>query len=905
MGPEFDDYNDGSANGTAGEIEDIDNTTYENEEEYEKRYEEEYTNEPDKEQSSSTDDSFFSSNKRTKEAEQEQTNEETGEGEKNPSKIKSFLKKIFTAENIWSALLVPFMFINAAVRAIIFGDSLTGKQLNMKDVADKRKTAKDIDNKSKRKTGEQQQKDETDPKQETEQEAEQETEQKKTRDKATTDRMNSACMRIFGQGIGKLNIAKELDLNMSADEREVNGHKVIKIGNDKIAVVKANIRDLEKKIFSSVFKVDNNIYSKVKMELDVTPPARGKVKMPVEKDMQAYVSAAIKSCMIGCALKRALGEGENPSVAYCDVSLADTKDGSVHICADFDEKKGIMEFYVENDDVRYKLGEIPADALVNGDPNIHLGVFAKQLCEELYSRGNSKDLRMIMDQAKAVNKRVGRSFENDARENRETDKTEPRREREPEAEPKSEPKTESRTEEKTAEGNESKEARQETSKSEKTKEPEREQRKEGKERNKGIFSKARDMMEERSAKKETKKFLEEYSKLSYVSETITNLSPRALEMITDAAVTGNIKNSTELLSYVVKMPGATQYVYDKAVAFSDPYVNAQMANSSMTPQGVLDALVHDERAVKSTPDLQKVIARNPNTSTETLDSMAEINHAASVSFEVAREIAKNPNTSTETLDKLATDKRYIKDIASRDIKDHCLGREQDNQVVAAAVSNPHISPEVITKVVEEYIQKFKDLDPKQHSYVEDMGRVENVLSEVASNPSISPDMMNDLRDLHGVNIDFSLMRNPNTPSEMLAEYYKEAKDISQRECIARNPNCPSELKEASAKEVDGFMHPENYEKEQTYIYKDPVSEKEKMEEKIDLSSLAKACNEENRTSKEIEKEEFSISDFAVNEEELRDTENAVFDPEIIGSKSEMEEYREIESDERDMDEETL
>lgn len=881
MGPEFDDYNDGSANGAAGEREDIDNTTYGNEEEYEKEYEEEYTNEPDKEQ-------------------------ETEEGEKKPSKIKSFLKKIFTAENIWSALLVPFMFINAAVRAIIFGDSLTGKQLNMKDVADKRKMAKDIDNKSKGKTGEQQQKDETGPKQE----AEQEAEQKKTRDKATTDRMNSACMRIFGQGIGKLNIAKELDLNMNADEREVNGHKVIKIGNDKIAVIKANIRDLEKKIFSSVFKVDNNIYSKVKMELDVMPPARGKVRMPVEKDMQAYVSAAIKSCMIGCALKRALGEGENPSAAYCDVSLADTKDGSVHICADFDEKKEIMEFYVENDDVRYKLGEIPADALVNGDSNIHLGVFAKQLCEELYSHGNSKDLRMIMDQAKAVNKRIGRSFDNDARENRETDKTEPktepRREREPEAEPKSEPKTESKTEEKTAEENENKEARQETSKSEKTKGPEREQRKESKERNKGIFSKARDMMEERGAKKETKRFLEEYSKLSYVSETIANLSPRTLEMVTDAAVTGNVKNPTELLSYVVKMPGATQYVYDKAVAFSDPYVNAQMANSSMTPQGVLDALVHDERAVKSTPDLQKMIARNPNTSTETLDSMAEINHAGSVNFEVAREIAKNPNTSTETLDKLATDKRYIKDVASQDIKDHCFGREQDNQVVAAAVSNPHTSPDVIAKVVEEYIQKFKDLDPKQYSYVEDRGRVENVLSEVASNPSISPDMMNGLRDLHGVNIDFSLMRNPNTPSEMLAEYYRETKDISQRECIAKNPNCPSELKEASVKEVDRFMHPENYEKEQAYSYKDPVSEKEKIEEKIDLSSLAKACNEEARTNKEVEKEGFGISDFVVNEEELRNAENAVFDPEITGSKSEMEEDREIESDERDMDyEETL
>lgn len=680
MGPEFDDYNDGSANGTAGEREDIDNTTYENEEEYEKRYEEEYMNEPDKEQSSSTNDSGFSSKKKTKETEQEQTNEETGEGENKPSKIKSFLKKIFTAENIWSALLAPFMFINAAVRAIIFGDSLTSKQLNMKDVADKRKTAKDIDNKSKEKNGEQQQKDEADPKQETEQEAEQETEQKKTRDKATTDRMNSACMRIFGQGIGKLNIAKELDLNMSADEREVNGHKVIKIGNDKIAVVKANIRDLEKKIFSSVFKVDNNIYSKVKMELDVTPPARGKVRMPVEKDMQAYVSAAIKSCMIGCALKRALGEGENPSAAYCDVSLADTKDGSVHICADFDEKNGVMRFYVENEENRYSLGEIPAEALVNGNPDIHLGVFAKQLCEEMYRHGDSKDLRMVMDQAKAVNKRIGRSFENDARENRETDKTEPKtepgREREPGAEPKSEPKTESKTEEKTAEENESKEARQETSKSEKTKEPEREQRKESKERNKGIFSKARDMMEERGAKKETKKFLEEYSKLSYVSETIANLSPRALEMVTDAAVTGNVKNSTELLSYVVKMPGATQYVYDKAVAFCDPYVNAQ--------------------------------------------------------------------------------------------------------------------------------------------------------------------------------------------------------------------------------------HPENYEKEQAYIYKDPVSEKEKMVEKIDLSSLAKACNEENRTSREVEKEEFGISDFAVNEDELRDTETAVFDPEIIGSKSEMEEDREIESDERDMDyEETL
>ena len=161
-----------------------------------------------------------------------------------------------------------------------------------------------------------------------------------------------------------------------------------------------------------------------------------------------------------------------------------------------------------------------------------------------------------------------------------------------------------------------------------------------------------------------------------MSETIANLSPRALEMVTDAAVTGNVKNSTELLSYVVKMPGATQYVYDKAVAFCDPYVNAQ--------------------------------------------------------------------------------------------------------------------------------------------------------------------------------------------------------------------------------------HPENYEKEQAYIYKDPVSEKEKMVEKIDLSSLAKACNEETRTSREVEKEEFGISDFAVNEDELRDTETAVFDPEIIGSKSEMEEDREIESDERDMDyEETL
>ena len=44
----------------------------------------------------------------------------------------------------------------------------------------------------------------------------------------------------------------------------------------------------------------------------------------------------------------------------------------------------------------------------------------------------------------------------------------------------------------------------------------------------------------------------------------------------------------------------------------------------------------------------------------------------------------------------------------------------------------------------------------------------------------------------------------------------------------------------------------------------------------------------------------------VNEEELRNAENAVFDPEITGSKSEMEEDREIESDERDMDyEETL
>ena len=44
----------------------------------------------------------------------------------------------------------------------------------------------------------------------------------------------------------------------------------------------------------------------------------------------------------------------------------------------------------------------------------------------------------------------------------------------------------------------------------------------------------------------------------------------------------------------------------------------------------------------------------------------------------------------------------------------------------------------------------------------------------------------------------------------------------------------------------------------------------------------------------------------MNEEELRDTENAVFDPEMTGNESEVEEDRETESDERDMDyEETL
>lgn len=393
MGPEFDDSNDGSGNGPAGQTEDIDNTSY-----YEEMDEAEDAEEiPDRE--NKTDN--------------ERSDERKSAGE--------WLKEKLTISNIYKAFSFPFVFVAHLIhdigRAIIFGDSLGSKPINLVNQAEKESKADEIKKKLNEKNTAEHENEELQSdapekvKADLNKEPDEQVHGKENR--ASVDSLNSACMRLFGQSPNSFNLSNELGIKMDTDDRAKDGRKVLTIGDDKIPITQQNLRNLEKKVFDSVYKNDKYIHSN--KQIDVEIESKGAIvatKISPSRQTQAYISAAVKSCIVGCAFKLSLEEEPNLKSPYCHLNLGRDKDGNtVSMSSIYDKENNTISFRIEEGELSHEVGKIPADSIVNGDQGRNLESYAFEVCEGVYDNCGERYFHTIDSSAKAMNKKYERKYD--------------------------------------------------------------------------------------------------------------------------------------------------------------------------------------------------------------------------------------------------------------------------------------------------------------------------------------------------------------------------------------------------------------------------------------------------------------------------------------------------------------
>lgn len=369
MGPEFDDSNDGSGNGPAGQTEDIDNTSY---------YEEMDYSEPEDMEGGEPDRKNNNNNERTDDR----------------RSVGEWLKEKLTISNIYKAFSFPFVFVAHLIhdigRAIIFGDSLGSKPINLVNQAEKESKAEDIKKKLNEKSTAEREKEELQEdvpekeKMDPNKESDEQVQGKEKRE--SVDSLNSACMRLFGQSPNSFNISNELGIEMNTDGRSKDGHKILTIGDDKIPVTQQNIRNIEKKIFESVYKNDKYVHSDKQVNVEIE--SKGSVittKLSPSEQTQAYISAAVKSCIVGCAFKLSLAEEPNPKSPYCHLYLGRDKDGNtVSMSSVYDKENGTISFRIEEGELSHEVGKIPAESIIHGDQKENLGSYAFGVCEGVY-----------------------------------------------------------------------------------------------------------------------------------------------------------------------------------------------------------------------------------------------------------------------------------------------------------------------------------------------------------------------------------------------------------------------------------------------------------------------------------------------------------------------------------------
>lgn len=397
MGPEFDDSNDGSGNGPAGQTEDIDNTSY---------YEEMDYSEPEDMEGGEPDRKNNNNNERTDDR----------------RSVGEWLKEKLTISNIYKAFSFPFVFVAHLIhdigRAIIFGDSLGSKPINLVNQAEKESKAEDIKKKLNEKSPAEREKEELQDdvpakeKRDPNKESDEQVQEKEK--KESIDSLNSACMRLFGQSPNSFNLSNELGIEMNTDGRSKDGHKILTIGDDKIPVTQQNIRNMEKKVFESVYKNDKYVHSDKQVNVEIE--SKGSVittKLSPSEQTQAYISAAVKSCIVGCAFKLSLAEEPNSKSPYCHLYLGRDKDGNtVSMSSVYDKENGTISFRIEEGELSHEVGKIPAESIIHGDQKENLGSYAFGVCEGVYEKCGEKYFHTIDSSAKAMDKKYERKYDN-------------------------------------------------------------------------------------------------------------------------------------------------------------------------------------------------------------------------------------------------------------------------------------------------------------------------------------------------------------------------------------------------------------------------------------------------------------------------------------------------------------